>query len=157
MKIRLSDDEIYEIKMPEEIGIQDFQGIVSKFNFLLKNFVKFNIGEIPNEKGEIVLNQTQNKTYKKHSKQKWLFLRDNRNAFIEILKTHYLKPISEFEIITKKYDLDLSKVDLCSDKFKALKELHNIKPEEVGLKGFPTQHTQVKHLRLNNQGENQNE
>jgi hypothetical protein len=37
MKIRLSSEEIYEIKMPEEIGIQDFQAIVMKFNFLLKN------------------------------------------------------------------------------------------------------------------------
>ena len=153
MKIRLSDDEVYEIKMPEEIGIQDFQGIVSKFNFLLKNFVKFNIGEIPNEKGEIVLNQTQTKTYKKHSKQKWLFLRDNRNAFIEILKTHYLGTIDEFEnIANNKYQLGLSKIDMCSNKFKALKEMHKVKPEEVGLKAFPTQHIQVKHLKLN-QGE----
>jgi len=38
MKIRLSEDEVYEIKMPEEIGMNDFAAIVAKFNFFGKTF-----------------------------------------------------------------------------------------------------------------------
>ena len=150
MRIRLSEDEVYEIKMPEEIGIQDFQSIVSKFNFLLKNFVKFDIG------GETILNASPTKTYKKHDKTKWLFLRDNRSAFIEILKTHYLGTIPEFENVNKKYEIDLIKPDMATNKFKALREMHKVKPEEIGLKAFPTKNIQVKHLILN-QGEKENE
>jgi len=97
MKIRLTDDEVYEIKMPEEIGVNEFSAIVNKFNFLLKNFAKFDIGEKNNDEvGGIVLNPNQNNIRKQHDKCRWSFLRENRNAFVEILKTHYLKSKEEF-------------------------------------------------------------
>jgi len=159
MKIRLSEDEVYEIKMPEEIEIQEFQGIVSKFNFLLKNFIKFDIGgETTSEQGEIILNknQTKQQIHKTHDKTKWLFLRDNRNAVVEILKTHYLGTIEEFESVVNTYGLKLGKADMCSTMFKVIKEMHKVEPKEVGLKAFPTKEIQVKHLKLN-QGETENE
>ena len=135
MKIRLSEDEVYEIKMPEEIGLQDFESIVFKFNFLLKNFAKFNIIEKVSD--EIVLSGDVAKTYKKQDKEKWNTLRDNRDIFVELLNTHYNKSTEEFYKTLEKYNLDFKKQDMCNTKIIRLRELHKIKPEEVGLIKFP--------------------
>ena len=96
MKILISDDEIYEIKLPEQIGINDFFVLVNKFNFLLKNFQKFDIGSLNenklkiNEQGESIIISPKlfpniKKEYKKQDKERWKILRDNRNIFIDIL------------------------------------------------------------------------
>ena len=154
MKIRLSEDEVYEIKMPEEIGIEEFQGIVTKFNFLSKNFVKFNIGGTEQKEDGFVLPKSVLKEQKKHDKGRWIPLRDDRNLFTEILKAHYLKSTDEFYEIISKYNLNLQKSDMCSPKIIRLKEMHKLEPNEVGLIKFPTKKEQVCTLIL---GENENE
>lgn len=136
MKIRLSEDEVYEIKLPEEIDKQELQGIVTKFNFLLKSFSRFSLGsEEPVTKGEIVLTTTPKEYKTKNSK--WRYLRDNRQAVIEILKAHYLKT-EPIEDVFKRHGLMMTTPEVSSNIFKALKEMHKIEPKEVGVKAFPT-------------------
>jgi len=146
MRIRLSEDEVYEIKMPEEIGMPEFLAIISKFNFLAKSFAKF--GGDENASNEITLTEKQHKMTKKHDKEKWIFLRDNKQAVIEILKAHYIGTYEDFINSVRKYNIDIVKSDISSNRFKALRELHKITPNEVGLTGFPTRDVQVKYLLL---------
>ena len=155
MKIRISDDEVYEIKMPEEIGITEFQGIVAKFNFLMKNFSRFDIGDSQSSqsKGEIVLKGKPVREYKKHDRERWNFLRDNRDILKEILIAHYHKTKEEFYEVVAKHNLNFTKNDICSAKFLALREMHKVKPKEVGLKKFPNKFEQVSNLRLEGWGE----
>lgn len=160
MKIRLSEDEVYEIKMPEEIGIEEFQGIVAKFNFLSKNFTKFNIGG-EQEEG-IVLPSSAVKKYKKHDKMRWIILKDNKDIFVEILKAHYFKTKEEFDEVCKKHNVGLAKTDMAGGKIALLRELHKLDPKEFGLRRFPSRTEQVATLILpnafnKNEGETENE
>ena len=134
MKILLSKDELFEFKFPEVVSFIEFRGIVAKFNFLEKNFLKFN----PESEGEEVMNITEQKEHVKQDKNKWIMLRDNRNVFIEILKTYYTKSFKEFEDVLKKYNININREEISTNKVKALREMHKIKPQEVGLTAFPS-------------------
>jgi hypothetical protein len=149
MKIKISEDEVYEIKMPEEIGIEDFQNIVARFNFLIKNFTKFSFGNSqPREAGEIILQGDAVKTYKKYNKERWNTLRDNREIFLELLKTYYFGTREEFEKVLKKHGLNFKRTDMASGNIIALREYHNINPRELGLRKFPTRNERINDLRL---------
>jgi hypothetical protein len=149
MKIRLSEDEVYEIKMPEEIGMNDFSAIVAKFNFLMKNFSKFNIGNEKDE-DELVLNENEVKVaatkIKKYSKSRWLRLRNDRELFINLLKMHYLHTAEEFYDFCKKNNIEFKKVDIPTTQMLRLRELHNAKPQEVGLIKWPSKTDPVQNL-----------
>jgi hypothetical protein len=151
MKIKISNDEFYEIKLPEQIEINEFSAIVNKFNFLLRNFQKFDIGNLNNiKKGEdIVINPNLQRKNNKFDKERWKLLRDNRDIFVEILKTHYLGTNKDFENVIKKYGTNFMKKECGSSSFVALREMHKIKPQEVGLSNFPTKFIQARDLRLN--------
>lgn len=155
MKIRLSEDEVYEIKMPEEIGIEEFPNIVAKFNFLIKHFTKFNIkGEEINQ-GEILLTgNVANSVRKKYDKEKWPTLKENRDILISLLKAHYLLDLEGFNKFIKDNNLNFSKIDMAGGSMIRMRELHNVKPEEVGLIKFPSRTEQIKHLKIE---ENENE
>ena len=151
LKIRLSEDEVYEIKLPEEIQMAEFQGIVAKFNFLAKNFTRFNIGESqPTEKGEIVI--TEPRKYRQRDNSKWTFLRDNRNVVIEILKAHWLKT-ENVEDVFKRYGLNMTVQEVSSNQFKAIREMHKLNAiKDFGMKQFPTKHLFGKSLLINGGG-----
>ena len=148
MRIKLSNDEFYTIKIPDELAIQEFQGLVMKFNQILKHFIKFNIGEVNNDE-EISISTPQIKTYLKQDKEKWKTLRDNRNVFIDILKNFYKPNQEEFENALKRNNLCFKRGDMSGITIKAMRDLHNITPQEVGLIEFPTKLKQVHNLRLN--------
>ena len=154
MRIKLSQDEVYEIKMPDEIGIIEFNGLVEKFNFLLKNFQKFNISDIPN-KNEIVLTPNLVKEHKRQDRKKWDFLRDNRDVFVKLFKIYYHKTPQDFKNILEKYNLNFERSDMSGSMMIRLKEFHNLKPIEVGLIKFPNKHEQICDLRIiEEKGEN---
>jgi hypothetical protein len=166
MKIQLTKNEVYEIKMPEQIGIEEFASIVTKFNFLLKNFAKFDIENEdkinPLNQDSIILKGDVLKKSRIIDKSRWRFLRDNRNAFVEILNTYYNKSNEKFDEVLKKYNLNFKRSDISMTQIARIRELHNVKPEEVGLRKFPNKYEQVHTLRLdnnlnNNLGENKNE
>ncbi len=148
MKIQLTNEEFYEIKMPEQIGINEFRSIVNKFNFLLKNFSKFDIG---NEKpdGDIILNEEQVRTYKKRNKNKWNILRDNRDIFLDMLNIHYHKSTEELLAFFIKYGInDFTKKEMSSTQVIRLRELHKINPNELGLTQFPTITKSINEVRI---------
>lgn len=147
MKIEISEDEVYEIKMPEKIGIEDFQEIVARFNFLIKNFTKFSIGESQKEDG-IVLRGNAVKTYGKQNRERWNTLRDNKDIYFELLKTYFFDTVEDFEKVLKKYNLDFKRSDMSSGQMVALREHHKLEAKDFGLRKFPTRNEQIKDLML---------
>jgi len=148
MRIKLSKDEVYEIKMPDEIGIIEFRGLVEKFNFLLKNFQRFNITDIPSG-NEIILPREITNQRKSQDREKWAFLRNNREIFVKVFKIYYHETPQDFENILEKYNLSFERSDMSCSAMIRLKEFHNLKPIEVGLVKFPNKHEQVNDLRIN--------
>jgi len=153
MKIQITNDEVYEIKMPEVIGIDEFRAISSKFNSLLKIFSKLDMGD--NNDGDIILNDRQIKKQMKQRSEKWNFLKDNRKIFLEILYAHYHKSNEELKKLFTNYNLDMIKKELSCSQTIRLKEFHKINPNELGLIKFPTIREPINEVLLN-QGE-QNE
>jgi len=149
MKIQLSENEVYEIKLPEMINKQEFSAIVSKFNALAKNFVKFDIGEAQ-EVGIVIDTQKVKRQYKTINKTRWQFLRDNRSAFIDILLAHYHGTKEELEEVAKSYGISVTKSDIASNQGIALREMHKVKAEEMGLKSFPTRTNHIYNLIFDN-------
>jgi len=151
MKIQLTNDEFYEIKIPEQINISDFRNIVAKFNFLLKNFAKFDVGS-----GEdiIISNKKLIGSNRTKYSEKWKFLRDNRDVVLEILNTYYHKSNEEFEEVLKKHNLNLQRKEISCSQFIRLREIHKIKSSEVGLSQFPNRYNQLSNIILKG-GENE--
>lgn len=147
---------MHEIKIPDELKIQEFSALVDRFNFLLKNFLRFDIGNEKINQGEIILSKRQVREHKKHDKEKWRRLKEDRELFIGLLKAHYLKYPEEFNNFCTKNNIDFQKKEMGSKPIVRLKELHKIKPQEIGLSMFPTKKIQIKDCRFSPIGE-QNE
>jgi hypothetical protein len=146
MKIRLNENEVYEIKLPEEIGVNELYMIAARFNSLLKNFSRINL--VGCEPQGIVLGEKPTRTYKKQNREQWDLLRENRNIFLELLKTYYNKSPEEFEDFKAKHNLTMDRSLMASIQTIRLKELHNIKPNELGLIKFPNKYEQIQNLRI---------
>jgi len=156
MKIRLSKDEVYEIKLPDEIDIIEFQGLVEKFNFLMKNFQRFNISDNIND-NEIVLTKEITNQKKSHDKAKWNFIKNNRDKFVEMFNIYYNKSNEEFEKFLRDNNLNFGRKDMSCGAMIRFKEFHKLIPVEVGLIKFPNKHEQIKDLRIIEKGVNKNE
>jgi len=154
MKIRLNDDEVYEIKLPDEIEIVEFNGLVEKFNFLLKNFQRFNMGMNTNP-NEIVLTREVTTQRKFHDKAKWRFLKENREKFVELFDIYYNKSNKEFKEFLIANNIDFSRGDMSSGTMIRLKEFHSLKPIEVKLIKFPNKREQINHLRIRDNTQNE--
>jgi hypothetical protein len=138
---------VYEIKLPEEIGVNELSMIAARFNSLLKNFSRINIvGSEPAQ--EIVLGESPTKTYRKQNRVQWDLLRENRNIFLDLLKTYYNKSPQEFEDFKTKHNLTMDRSIMSNIQIIRLKELHNIKPSELGLIKFPNKQEQIHNLRI---------
>jgi len=147
MKIRLNENEVYEIKLPEEIGVNELSMIAARFNSLLKNFARINI--VGSEQQEIVLGDKPTKIYKKQNRVQWNLLRENRDIFLEFLNSYYNKSPEEFEDFKAKHNIYMERTLMSSAQVIRLKELHNVKPSELGLIKFPNKQEQVQNLRIN--------
>jgi len=152
MKIRLNENEVYEIKIPEEIGINELSMITARFNALLKNFSKINVIGSDSEQ-EIVLGEKTTKKHKKTNKQQWNLMRDDRNIFLEVLNYYYNKSPKEFEEFKAKHNITMDRSLMSSMQIIRLKELHNIKPSELGLIKFPNRYEQISDLRIRDEEE----
>lgn len=153
MKIRLNENEVYEIKLPEEIGVSELTMIASRFNTLIKNFSK--ISDVnPNE---ITIPNEVVKTYKKQNKKQIPTLKNNRALFVELLNTYYNKNFEEFETFKNNNNFKMSRAEMSSMSITRLKELHNVNPNEIGLIKFPSRNEQIKNLRIDKDIENKYE
>ena len=128
MKIRINHDEVYEVKMPEEIDVHQFAGLVLRFNSLLKIFGK--------QTDEIVITPTiQRKT-----EGTWNFIRNNRDVFIELLKAHYKKDRKRYAELIDKYNLESLRLEknISTTQTIRARMFLDIKPKECGLIKFPS-------------------
>lgn len=153
IKIRLNENEVYEIKLPEEIGVNELSMITARFNSLLKSFSRFNLidEETPiNETRDIVLNKEQSKQYTKERKQEWVILRNNRNLVVMILDAYYNNTKEAYQELLAQYNITaLQKRSYMSNiQVVRLKEYHKIKPQEVGLRKWPTKTESIDTVRL---------
>ena len=134
---------MYEIKLPEQIELQELTMVAARFNSLLKNFAKFNAVE---DNSGLSNNSIVSKKYGtfegqtrgKYDKYQYQYLRENRNAFVELLNTYYNKTPEEFELFKTQHNLSLDRKSMASIHIIKLKELHNVHPHEVGLIKFPS-------------------
>ena len=157
MKIRLNENEVYEIKLPEEIGVNELAMITARFSALLKNFSKINIVGGGLEQQEIVFGEKTRKEHKKTNKQQWNLMRDDRNIFLEVLNYYYNKSPKEFEEFKAKHNITMDRSLMSSMQIIRLKELHNIKPSELGLIKFPNRYEQISDLRTRKEEEEREE
>lgn len=153
MKIQLNNNEQYEIKLPEQTDLQGLYMIAARFNSLLKNFSKFNIMDDKNPgSSEIILGDKEIRHYTKQNRKDWQFLRENRKTYVEILNCYYNNTVEEFQNLVAKYNLTIlkDKTLMSSASGVKIRELHNIKPGEVGLIRFPSRKEQIETLRIKN-------
>ena len=169
MKIRLNENEVYEIKLPEEINVNELLMITNRFNILSKQFSRFNslgsksqdnLNDKDNKETnretarQIILGEKEVHSLGLDKKAEWKLLRDNRNIFVELLNTYNKEDKNEFEEVRKKYNLShIDRMDMHDISIIRLKELHKVKPREVGLIKFPTLQEKVGSLRINNKEE----
>jgi len=146
MKIKLNENEVYEIKLPAEIGIEELDMITARFNSLLKNFSKISM-VYPST--DIIIPTNQIRKYRKKTNN-WSILKENRELFIELLNTYYNKSPSEFESFKEQNDFNMSRAEMSNIAVIRLKELHNVNPNEIGLIKYPTKTEPIGMVRLNN-------
>jgi len=153
VKILINENEMYEIKLPEQIKLEELVMITARFNSLLKNFSRFNLVAEENEpspKNRLLGNETliQQHNKNKVNKEQWKLLRENRNVFLELLKVYYNGTFEEFDDFKAKHNITFRRESIASMQIIRLKELHKIKPSEVGLIKFPNKLEQIKDLRI---------
>lgn len=156
MKIKITNDEFYEIKMPEQIGIQEFRGIVMKFNFLLKNFSKFDMNTEDSDR-DLVLNENQSNIIKTHDKEKWARLKEDRKLFVDLFNVYYHKSQEELKSFLEENNIYFKRQEMSSVSMIRLREYHKIKPIEYGLNRFTSKTMRVNDCLLNSEEKIENE
>jgi hypothetical protein len=150
MKIILNTNEIYEIKLPEQIELQELAMITARFNSLLKNFSKFNLmgEETEKDSQEIILGNKVIRKITTHNKEQWKLLQDNRDVLRGLLFAYYNQTPEEFEAFKKQYGITLDRKNVRCIKIVQLIEIHKIKPTEIGLIKYPSRNEDVTKLRI---------
>jgi len=84
---------------------------------------------------------------KTYSKSRWTTLRNNKELFIGLLKMHYYHTKEEFYEYCSKNNIEFKKIDMPTTQMIRMREFHNVKPQDVGLKKWPTKTELVQDLR----------
>lgn len=124
MKIQLDENEVYEIKIPDEIDTNEFLILVEKFNNLGKLVTQFGLTKQENKNSPINLN-------KQNSGKNPFF--NTRKKVLDIFQYWYLGTEQDKKRITE--IIGINKDDL-TKRFNGLRLRYNIKPQEVGLIRF---------------------
>lgn len=150
MKILLNENEMYEIKLPEQIKLQELEMITARFNSLLKNFSRFNLVDNADTPASPKnrLSKEEISEERVYNKEQYNILRENRNLFIELLNTYYNKTPQEFEELIKKNGFTFERRNMSGVHILKLREFHKVNPNEIDLIKFPTRNEQICDLRL---------
>ena len=134
MKIQLSEDEVYEIKIPEVVGTEDFLKFLERFNNLSKmikaSYQNKEFNEFKNK-----FQQRETRKYKtsrdKTSKNSYL---NSKEKMIDLMQYCYHGTKEDKNRVTKLLGFkdygDLNK------RFYAWKNRYNIQPNELGFIQF---------------------
>lgn len=121
MKIRINENETYEIQMKEEMTIQELEALLQRLNGLTK-YVARDVFSEALRLSQVPLRQEM-KTGKKPI---------TRERVLEFLKAFYSKDVTREE--RKRL---IEENDSLYNKIKMYRERFNITPQEIGLKEFP--------------------
>lgn len=114
MKVIISENESYELGIPNEISFSDFCKLVQKLN--------------------VVVSMLKGETSAKQISAAKKPIKYTREIAIEILTEYYRdKNSHQFAEICKKYDTSLSKVQGAKHKWV---KAYDLKPEDVGTQEF---------------------
>lgn len=143
MKIKINEYETYEINLPDEINASRFLEVVSRLNHLTKLISKESAEDIIKENiiHRIRKPRQPRLPYRVH-KEELKTLRNNRDMVVKIFKAYYSQNKEDFMRVIKELGMDnyiTERQKMANAHFAGLKEFHNIKPEEVGLKAYPLQ------------------
>lgn len=117
MKININENEVYEIKLPEEIEANELFKIIEKFNNL----------------GKLIRIPNRPKTYNRNkSNIDWY---DTKEKVLDVMQYYYHGTSEDKERIVR--IIGINKKDLCK-RFHSLKIKFNIQPQEIGFIEFGT-------------------
>lgn len=135
MKIQISEDEVYEIKLPEEVNsLEKFNEILNKLERIIKllrikdNFLKENEKTI----GKIETNIYPNRRYSKLNPNPFV---NTREKVLDLLQYCYYGTKEDKERIEKIMGRSYAYI---SKKLFTYRKKYNIEPQEIGLKSFGT-------------------
>lgn len=137
MKIRINENEAYNIDLPNEIDLEQLTGILSRLNSISKLVSKETFNEIPK-----IINP---------NKEQWTLLKNDRNVFIEVMKAYYTEGLEEWNRVAEKYGLTMlkdNKKPMNAYGGKKLMEFHKITPQEIGLLKLPTRGERIGDLKI---------
>ena len=124
MRIKINEEEVYEIKLKEEYDLPEFIKVLERIVKITQT--------ITNEKTEKVeTNETENKikTHRGKSILKWKY----RDEVVEALTIHYTGTKEEkLRFAEKKGEGKVNWNTICKS-FSALRKRWNVKPSEIGL------------------------
>lgn len=147
MKIKISANEFYEIKFDsDEITAEEFLGFMNRLRIIEKLLMKDEIST-PIHKGQNVIKKTRNTSIV----YPW---KNNRAELIKILKVIYFNDIAG----RKNYEKMLNASwDTIYKNVYYQKKIKKIRPDEVGLKYWPssrgTGSYNIKQAAINNRGD----
>lgn len=129
MKIRISEDESYQIKLMEygnqELSFEEFLNIVDKLNRVAKIFAPHNA------KTPIPLGETRH--HRKHRPDTPLYRTDRVEA-VKLMKIHYLGKKEEKLAYASNLNRDWNEM---MKGFSGIRKRFGITPQECGLTKFP--------------------
>lgn len=132
MKIHLSPNEVYEIKIPNEINAENFLELFNRFNSIIR-LIKINDSQVVNQKPNVEqITIYPKRISKKTNKRDWC---NTREKSLDLLQYAYHGTVEDKNRICKIVGMEWFEI---GKYFFALKKRFNIKPQEVGLFKFNT-------------------
>lgn len=141
LKINLSEKETYIIEIPEKLQEDEFMILLERLNkisrFIQKDDSRILLKNAPSKNENNTIEKKRDvSTRKKRKPSRPIPQLKDRNFILSMLKLHYFG--KEEDKIKFEKDFNYSWNNLVK-RFTVLKERHQIKPYEIGLKKFPTQ------------------
>ena len=97
---------------------------------------------------DIVLDKKTIKIRGKHNKEQWVSFRENRGLFLKFLNSYYNGTKEEFEKFKTENNITIARTSMANIGLIRIREMHKIKPSEVGLVKFPSLHNSIKNMRI---------
>ena len=147
MRIQISDDEVYELKLPEKINNhKEFYKILKKFDNIAK-IIKINLAmntTFNKFKSDFQTTETSIATKRTYGKN--LFF-NTREKALDILQYGYHGDKEDKDRISKLMGFSWAEIN---KRFHNLTKRYSIQPNEIGLTQKPSQYLQYSDVRIPN-------
>ena len=136
MKIKISDDEVYEIKIPNEMEAQEFLGLLDKLSKIVKLITLSKLGNL--DKFKKTFNQRTEDTIQRKKYQKTTGLNpfyDTKEKALDLLQYSYHGTKEDRQWISRLMGMEWKDIQ---KRLSNIRGRYEIQPNEVGLKKFPS-------------------